>query len=80
VERLEEVWAAAEAAGRRRQEVGVDGRVDLREVPEEDWADHVDRWRAAGASHVSVNTMGTGLRGAEHIEAIRRFRQAASAA
>jgi probable F420-dependent oxidoreductase len=79
VERLEEVWAEAEAAGRRRQEVGVDGRVDLREVPEEAWADHVDRWRAAGASHVSVNTMGTGLRGVEHVDAIRRFRQAVSA-
>ena len=23
--------------------------------------DHVGRWRAAGASHVSVNTMGAGL-------------------
>jgi probable F420-dependent oxidoreductase len=79
-ERLEEVWAAAEAAGRRRQEVGVDGRVDLREVPEEAWADHVDRWRAAGASHLSVNTMGTGLQGIEHVEAIRRFRQAVTAA
>jgi probable F420-dependent oxidoreductase len=80
VERLEGVWAAAEAAGRRRQEVGVDGRVDLREVPEEAWADHVDRWRAAGASHLSVNTMGTGLQGIEHVEAIRRFRQAVTAA
>jgi hypothetical protein len=24
-------------------------------------ADHVERWRKAGATHVSVNTMGAGL-------------------
>jgi hypothetical protein len=26
---------------------------------------HIDRWRQAGATHVSVNTMGAGLGGVE---------------
>jgi len=34
---------------------------------------HVEKWRAAGASHVSINTMGAGLVGVDgHLEALRR--------
>ena len=33
--------------------------------------DHVDRWRQAGASHVSVNTMGAGLESVDqHLDAL----------
>ena len=34
----------------------------------------VEGWRAAGATHVSLNTMGAGFRTAEeHLAAVRRF-------
>jgi len=34
---------------------------------------HVEKWRAAGASHVSINTMGAGLVGVDgHLEALGR--------
>ena len=76
---MEEVWATAEAAGRTRADVGADGRVNFADVPEGEWADDLARWREAGATHVSVNTMSVGLKGAEHIDAIRRFRTAVDA-
>jgi len=53
---------AARAAGRDPSAIGMEGRVS--------WSadggvaqavDHVGRWRAAGATHVSINTMNAGL-------------------
>jgi hypothetical protein len=41
--------------------------------------DHVERWRRAGATHVAVNTMGTGLGGTEaHLDALARAARALS--
>ena len=61
--RLEEarhvIAKAAEEAGRDPAAIGMEGRVSWRGVGT--LVDHVGRWRAAGASHVSVNTMGAGL-------------------
>ena len=37
-------------------------------------AQHAEKWRDAGASHVSLNTMGAGLQGVDaHINAISLF-------
>lgn len=76
---MEQVWAAAEAAGRPRSAVGVDGRVDYPSVPEAEWASDVAAWAAAGATHLSINTMNAGLQGAQHIDAIKRFKAAVDA-
>lgn len=54
------VQAAAEA-GRDPSEIGMEGRVSWGVGGAERLIDHVDRWRAAGATHVSVNTMGASL-------------------
>ncbi len=52
------------AAGRDPSTLGIEGRVswtgDLSRL-----IDHVDRWRRAGATHLSVNTMGAGLAGVD---------------
>ena len=65
------VEAAAVAAGRDPAELGMDGRVSWGERGAEQLVDHVGRWRDAGASHVSVNTMGAGLGGADgHLAAL----------
>lgn len=55
------VEQAAVAAGRDPALLGMEGRVSWRDSQEK-LAEHVASWRDAGASHISVNTMGSGLR------------------
>ncbi len=55
------VEAAAIEAGRDPAELGMEGRVSWGERGAERVAERVAGWRQAGASHVSVNTMGAGL-------------------
>jgi len=52
---------AAAEAGRDPAELGMEGRVSWGDGGAEQVAERVGRWRDAGASHVSVNTMGAGL-------------------
>jgi probable F420-dependent oxidoreductase len=54
------VEQAAVEAGRDPAAIGMEGRVTFNGDAEQ-IVDHVGRWRKAGASHVSVNTMNTGL-------------------
>jgi probable F420-dependent oxidoreductase len=56
---------AATEAGRDPASIGMEGRVSWGEGGADGLADHVRRWQAAGASHVSVNTMGAGLGGVD---------------
>ena len=53
------VAAAAEEAGRDPAAIAMEGRVSWGGADR--LIDHVGRWLAAGASHVSINTMGAGL-------------------
>jgi probable F420-dependent oxidoreductase len=53
---LAEVRAGAEEAGRDPASIAMEGRVSLARGLDTA-ADHVERWRAAGASHLSVDTM-----------------------
>jgi probable F420-dependent oxidoreductase len=55
------VAAAARAAGRDPSAIGVEGRVSWGAAGTSQVVEHVGRWRDAGATHVSVNTMGAGL-------------------
>jgi probable F420-dependent oxidoreductase len=63
--RLDEARAvveqAAVAAGRDPARLGMEGRVSWGDGGAGRLVDHAGRWRAAGASHLSVNTMGAGL-------------------
>ena len=54
------VEQAAVAAGRDPAAMGMEGRVSWKGDPAQ-LADHGGRWEQAGASHLSVNTMGAGL-------------------
>ncbi|HLH20916.1 MAG TPA: LLM class F420-dependent oxidoreductase [Chloroflexota bacterium] len=68
------------AAGRRPEDVGVEGRLTIAQTPEADWAPTVQAWRDVGADYLSVNTMRAGLASPRaHIEAIRRFKEAVEA-
>jgi probable F420-dependent oxidoreductase len=71
------VEAAAAAAGRDPASLGMEGRVSWGERGAEQLADHVGRWRDAGATHVSVNTMGAGLGGVDgHLAALTAVAEA----
>ena len=63
--RLDEARAiveqAATEAGRDPATLGLEGRVSWGDGGAARLAEHAGRWRAAGATHVSVNTMGVGL-------------------
>jgi probable F420-dependent oxidoreductase len=55
------VEQAARDAGRDPASLGMEGRVSWTDAGVDKLVDHVGRWRAAGASHVAVNTMNAGL-------------------
>ena len=64
------VEQAAVEAGRDPALLGMEGRVSWRDSQEK-LAEHAGSWRDAGASHISVNTMGSGLRTVdEHLAAL----------
>jgi probable F420-dependent oxidoreductase len=55
------VEQAAVEAGRDPANLGMEGRASWRDDPGK-LAEHAATWREAGATHLSVNTMGAGLR------------------
>lgn len=64
--------------GRDPAAFGVEFRIGLSRHREEEWPEMLDRLNALGVSHVSINTMGVGLRGVgAHLDAIRKFGQQA---
>ena len=64
-------------AGRDPSAVDIEGRVKLGDRTPEACAAEVAAWSDLGATHVTLNTMGSGLSTpAAHIDAIRRFKEA----
>ena len=78
--RLEQMREYARQAGRDPSSIGIEGRVSLAGGGgPQDWNETVRAWAGVGATHLSVNTMKAGLEGPDqHIEAIRRFKEAVS--
>src|SRR4029077_10348266 len=65
------VEKAAAEAGRDPSTLGMEGRVTWGEGGAAKLVHQLDRWREAGATHVSVNTMGAGLASIdEHLEVL----------
>jgi probable F420-dependent oxidoreductase len=61
------VERAAVEVGRDPREIGMEGRVTWRGSPDR-LAEHARGWQEAGCTHMSVNTMGAGLRSVdEHL-------------
>ena len=80
-EMLDRLRGYVREAGRAVDAVGVEGRLSLAQTPEEQWATAVQQWRDLGADYLGVNTMGAGLAYPQaHIDAIRRFKEAADRA
>jgi probable F420-dependent oxidoreductase len=73
---LERLQGYLEAAGRRPESFGLDGRISLMNHPPSEWAEQARRWQALGATHLGVNTMKAGLTSPQaHLEAIRQFKE-----
>ena len=51
---------SAERADRDPASIGMEGRVDVKGTTD-DTVRGIERWRAEGATHVSINTMSAGL-------------------
>ena len=82
-ETLDRVRAYAREAGRDPAKIGVEARIDIRmsgNDPDK-WAELALAWKGLGATHLGINTMGGGLKGVDqHINAIRRFKDAVAPA
>lgn len=76
--RVEVLREAAIEAGRDPDSIGIDGRLSAADFPVEEWPAEIERWRNAGATHVSIATMRAGYTLDQHIEAIERFKEAAN--
>ena len=75
---LQRLHDYAREAGRDPADIGIEGRTSVGGGNPDDWATEVQAWRALGATHLGVNTMGAGLQSpADHIDALRRFKVAA---
>jgi probable F420-dependent oxidoreductase len=73
---LEQLDAFLEAASRTRAEIGLEARLHYADGPDV-WQERLKDWQAAGATHITINTMGAGREGPEgHIEGIRGFAEA----
>jgi probable F420-dependent oxidoreductase len=61
-------------AGRNRADIGLEPRIRYGEGKPDAWISQIQAWQAAGATHLSFNTMGSGLMDStRHIAAIRTF-------
>ena len=68
----------ATAAGRDPGQIEMEGRITLSSGAEDQWRAQTDAWRAAGATHLSVNTMSSGRTPQQHIETIERYMEIVS--
>jgi alkanesulfonate monooxygenase SsuD/methylene tetrahydromethanopterin reductase-like flavin-dependent oxidoreductase (luciferase family) len=73
---LERLRGYLEEAGRDRASFGLEVRIAYGDGDARRWAKGLEEWREAGATHVSVNTMGGGLDTVGHLAAVRRFAEA----
>ncbi len=63
-------------AGRDPSEVGLQGSVAIAARTPAEWVQPLNGWRELGATHIAANTNDAGSTADEHIEALRRFKEA----
>jgi probable F420-dependent oxidoreductase len=72
---FEKLYDYVEAAGRKREEVGIDV-VGVKITEKRDWGRVVQTYRDLGATHLNGITMDAGLsKPQDHIDTIRRFKE-----
>jgi probable F420-dependent oxidoreductase len=74
---LEALRAYRAEAGRDGLPFGIEARLAYGDGTQDAWQASIESWRQAGATHISLNTMGAGLVTADaHLRAIRKFAEA----
>lgn len=72
-ETIEKLRAWRTEAGKDVASFGIEPRLSAAKGTPEEWRKSVEEWRALGATHLSVDTMGAGLRGPDaHIERLQQ--------
>ena len=63
--------------GRDPAKLGMEGRIDVRLANADKWGEQGKAWRDCGATHLTINTMDDGLKGAEqHLKRLADVRKA----
>jgi probable F420-dependent oxidoreductase len=63
--------------GRDPTSLGLEATVNTRDGNLDEWVRQTEQWRMLGATHICINTMGSGFTSlAEHIKALGRYREA----
>jgi probable F420-dependent oxidoreductase len=63
-------------AGRSVENMGIEARLSIAQVPQELWATYADGWRDLGATHLGINTMGAGFASPQaHIDALTQVKK-----
>ncbi len=71
---LDKIAGYMEKAGRNPSELGLEPRLHYNNANLNEWEKTILGWRAVGASHLSINTMGCGFfTPGEHIKALTHF-------
>jgi len=74
---MEKMRAWIEAAGRDPARFGIEPRINAGTGTPDDWRRTAEEWRALGATHFSVNSMGGGLMGPDaHVQRLREVKEA----
>ena len=75
---IEKMREYAREAGRDPADIEVCGRTNPARLPENEWAEAIAWWKESGATQLDAVTMGAGYSSTQqHIDAIRRFKEAA---
>ena len=78
-EKIAEMRELVQAAGRDPSTIGIEGRISYGDGNPDEWNKMAAAWDEVGATHLSVNTMRSGLKGPDqHIQAIAKFKEAVS--
>ncbi len=74
---VEKLRGYARDAGRDPAEIGIESWSVFGHRSPDDWLEWIAAWKDLGATHLTLNTMHSGFSNpAEHIDAIRRFKEA----
>ena len=74
---LEKLRGYAREAGRDPAEIGIESWFTIDDQSPADWLEWIEAWKDLGATHLTLNTMGSGFSSpAAHVDAIRRFKEA----
>ena len=73
---IERLHSYAQEEGRDPSTIGIEARISVGQGTPDDWLQALEAWKALGATHLAINTMGAGLTSPQaHIDAIRRFKE-----